>query len=218
MAEPRASISMLPGSGTYLFYVSERYALAVLRPLQERIRAAGGRVASIALGPMVAISAGLNGMRLPLPFALDHVNVWLLRDGDGWTLIDTGIDANHPLLAPYLVPGYDFLLEQAGLLVEVANHGGEAVEMVSETHYDAVLMDIQMPVMDGYTATEKLRKQEQLQHLPILAMTANATVEDRQAALDHLMNDHIPKPIDPDVLLNSIQSVFESKKLAPANG
>ncbi len=45
-----------------------------------------------ALGPMVAMSTGLNGMRLPLPFALDHVNIWLLRDGDGWTLIDTGID------------------------------------------------------------------------------------------------------------------------------
>ncbi len=51
-----------------------------------------------ALGPMVAMSAGLNGMRLPLPFALDHVNVWLLRDGDGWTLIDTGID-NGPTRA-----------------------------------------------------------------------------------------------------------------------
>ncbi|MEM8948872.1 MAG: MBL fold metallo-hydrolase [Pseudomonadota bacterium] len=45
-----------------------------------------------ALGPMVTMSSGLNGMRLPLPFALDHVNIWLLRDGDGWTLIDTGID------------------------------------------------------------------------------------------------------------------------------
>ncbi len=48
-----------------------------------------------ALGPMVSMSTGLYGMRLPLPFALDHVNVWLLRDGDGWTLIDTGID-NKP--------------------------------------------------------------------------------------------------------------------------
>lgn len=96
------------------------------------------------------------------------------------------------------------LLEQAGLIVEVANHGGEAVEMVSKADYDVVLMDIQMPVMDGFTATGKIREQDQFRNLPILAMTANATVEDRQAALDHEMNDHIPKPIDPEVLIKAL--------------
>jgi PAS domain S-box-containing protein len=96
------------------------------------------------------------------------------------------------------------LLEQAGLRVEVANHGGEAVEMVSHTNYDVVLMDIQMPVMDGFTATGKIRSLPAGKDLPILAMTANATVEDRQASLDKGMNDHIPKPIDPDVLFKAL--------------
>jgi CheY-like chemotaxis protein len=88
------------------------------------------------------------------------------------------------------------LLQGAGIKVDVANHGREALEKLAETDYDGVLMDIQMPVMDGYTATERIREQERFAELPVIAMTANALVGDRERALEVGMNDHIAKPLN----------------------
>ena len=89
------------------------------------------------------------------------------------------------------------LLEMAGLKVTVANNGEIAVQTVENKQFDAVLMDIQMPVMDGYTATRAIRKNEKHTNLPIIAMTANAMSGDREKCLAAGMNDHIPKPINP---------------------
>jgi len=91
------------------------------------------------------------------------------------------------------------LLEGVGLEVEVADNGAQAVEKVDRSAYDLVLMDVQMPVMDGLEATEAIRRGGHLA-LPIVAMTANAFGEDRQRCLDAGMNDHMPKPVDPAVL------------------
>jgi len=96
------------------------------------------------------------------------------------------------------------LLEQAGFYVDIANHGQEAIDKLQEKQYDCVLMDVQMPIMDGYTATQKLREDGRFNELPILAMTANATVEDRQLSLDAGMNDHIAKPINPQILFGAL--------------
>jgi signal transduction histidine kinase len=96
------------------------------------------------------------------------------------------------------------ILEQAGFLVSIANHGGEALSMLGERDYDCVLMDVQMPVMDGFTATGKIREQAKYAELPVLAMTANATVEDREKSLASGMNEHIAKPINPQVLFNAL--------------
>ncbi|NCF27042.1 MAG: response regulator [Gammaproteobacteria bacterium] len=101
------------------------------------------------------------------------------------------------------------LLEQAGFLVEVANHGQEAISMLEPGRYDCVLMDVQMPVMDGYTATRNIREDDRFQKLPILAMTANATVEDQRKSEEAGMNDHIAKPIDPQVLFTALQQWIE---------
>ncbi len=101
------------------------------------------------------------------------------------------------------------LLEQAGFVVEVANHGQEAISMLDAGPYDCVLMDVQMPVMDGYTATGKIREDDRFQKLPILAMTANATVEDRHKSEEAGMNDHIAKPIDPQVLFAALLQWIE---------
>jgi CheY-like chemotaxis protein len=101
------------------------------------------------------------------------------------------------------------LLEQAGFLVEVANHGQEAISMLQPGRYDCVLMDVQMPVMDGYTATRNIREDGRFQKLPVLAMTANATVEDRHKAEEAGMNDHIAKPIDPQVLFAALLQWIE---------
>jgi PAS domain S-box-containing protein len=100
------------------------------------------------------------------------------------------------------------LLESAGADVRIANNGGEAVRILSEGDepplFDVVLMDLQMPEMDGFTATRLLRAQPRLQGLPIIAMTAHALVEERQRCLDAGMNDHVRKPIDPDALFATL--------------
>jgi CheY-like chemotaxis protein/HPt (histidine-containing phosphotransfer) domain-containing protein len=86
-------------------------------------------------------------------------------------------------------------LSRAGVIVSVANDGQQALDMLARERFDAVLMDCQMPVMDGYAATKALREQPSLQTLPVIAMTANAMVGDREAVLAAGMNDHIAKPI-----------------------
>lgn len=93
------------------------------------------------------------------------------------------------------------ILEEVGLVVETAPDGTDAVEMVGhskENYYDAVLMDVQMPVMDGYEATRTIRALplDYVKNLPIIAMTANAMEEDKENALKSGMNDHISKPLD----------------------
>jgi signal transduction histidine kinase/DNA-binding response OmpR family regulator/HPt (histidine-containing phosphotransfer) domain-containing protein len=88
------------------------------------------------------------------------------------------------------------LLANAGIKADVANNGEEALERLATTDYDGVLMDIQMPVMDGYIATREIRKQPQWQDLPVIAMTANAMVGDREKAVEAGMNDHIAKPLN----------------------
>ncbi len=87
------------------------------------------------------------------------------------------------------------LLRRAGIVVSVAYDGQEALDMLGQQPFDGVLMDCQMPVMDGYAATRALRQQPQWRELPVIAMTANALVGDRDKVLAAGMNDHIAKPI-----------------------
>ncbi|BAE50645.1 hypothetical protein amb1841 [Paramagnetospirillum magneticum AMB-1] len=92
------------------------------------------------------------------------------------------------------------LLGDAGFQVDVADDGAIALAKVRRNAYDMVLMDMQMPVMDGVAATREIRRLGQFDHLPIVAMTANAMQRDRDRCLDAGMNDFITKPIDPDQL------------------
>ena len=97
------------------------------------------------------------------------------------------------------------LLNQAGLKVTIANNGREAVEMLDDENvYDAVLMDMQMPEMDGYEATGAIRQRPEFKDLPIIAMTANVMAGDREKCLEAGMNDHVAKPIEPDKLFKTL--------------
>ena len=109
------------------------------------------------------------------------------------------------------------ILSQYGFLVETAENGKIALDMVSSSepgYYDAILMDIQMPVMDGYAAARAIRSLENknLAGIPILAMTANAFQEDVRAAMDAGMQAHIAKPVDVDELLSSLKAVLKPEQ------
>ncbi len=96
------------------------------------------------------------------------------------------------------------LLEDAQLTIDIAENGQVAVRMVGENNYDLVLMDMQMPVMDGLAATRTIRLKPQYQSLPIIAMTANVMESDREKCTEAGMNDHLSKPIDPEALFAAL--------------
>ena len=104
------------------------------------------------------------------------------------------------------------LLVSNGITVEVANDGQEALDILEKESFDGVLMDCQMPVMDGYEATGKIREQDKYKDFPVLAMTANAMAGDREKVINAGMNDHIAKPI-------SVYDMFHTmaKWITPSN-
>ena len=108
------------------------------------------------------------------------------------------------------------LLESAGATVTIANHGGVAVKVLREgpqpPPFDVVLMDLQMPEMDGFMATGILRADPRFNDLPIIAMTAHALAEERERCLKTGMNDHVTKPIDPDALFATLARWTRTRK------
>ncbi len=125
---------------------------------------------------------------------------WTLADFSGKRLLLVeDIELNREIA--------EVILMEAGFEVESAPDGTDAVDMVKkseENYYDAVLMDVQMPIMNGYEATRTIRTlpREDVKTLPIIAMTANALEEDKEAALKNGMNAHIAKPIDTEILID----------------
>ena len=102
------------------------------------------------------------------------------------------------------------ILESAGFLVDVVENGKQAVAKALHNNYNLIFMDIQMPVMDGLTATKQIRKHAHLRSLPIIAMTAHALASDKERSLKAGMNDHIAKPLDAEEVVQVIH-----KWLAP---
>ncbi len=128
---------------------------------------------------------------------------WTLADFSGKrVLLVEDIEMNREIA--------QIILEEAGFVVESAPDGTDAVAMVEaseENYYDIVLMDVQMPVMNGYEATRTIRNmaRNDVKSLPIIAMTANALEEDKEAALKNGMNAHIAKPLDMDIFINVLK-------------
>jgi two-component system sensor histidine kinase/response regulator len=106
------------------------------------------------------------------------------------------------------------LLQNAGMEVVLANHGQEALDILAkDAAFAGILMDCQMPVMDGYTATREIRKRPVFKDTPIIAMTANAMAGDREKVIEAGMNDHIAKPLD----VNQMYATL-ARWIAPKNG
>jgi PAS domain S-box-containing protein len=103
------------------------------------------------------------------------------------------------------------LLKYAGFNVDLAENGQIALSKLDEADYDIVLMDMQMPVMDGVTATRLIRKQPRFQNMPIVAMTANAMQGDRELCIAAGMNDHVAKPIEPEDLWAALLKWLQPK-------
>ncbi|MEI6062597.1 MAG: response regulator, partial [Bacteroidota bacterium] len=97
------------------------------------------------------------------------------------------------------------LIQKTNLVMDIVSDGSEAVHAVRSNSYSLVLMDVQMPVMDGLTATRLIREEFQMKKLPIIAMTANAMKGDREKCMSAGMNDYLSKPINP----NELFALFE---------
>ena len=108
------------------------------------------------------------------------------------------------------------LLEGIGVEIAIAENGVQALEMVQKSSFDAVLMDIQMPEMDGLEAAAEIRKMHRFKDLPIIAMTAHAMAGDKEKSHDAGMNDHITKPIDPDAFFSTLVKWIKPKQ--PVSG
>ena len=133
----------------------------------------------------------------------DEVASWTLADFRGKRiLLVEDIELNREIA--------EVILTEAGFEVESAPDGTDAVAMMEraeENYYDAILMDVQMPIMNGYEATRAIRNmpREDVKTLPIIAMTANALEEDKEAALKNGMNAHIAKPLDMDIFISVLK-------------
>ncbi len=132
-----------------------------------------------------------------------EVASWTLADfGGKRVLLVDDIELNREIA--------EIILTEAGFVVESAPDGTDAVAMVKgaeENYYDVVLMDVQMPIMNGYEATREIRSlpRADVKHLPIIAMTANALEEDKEAALKNGMDAHIAKPLDMDAFIEILK-------------
>jgi CheY-like chemotaxis protein len=109
------------------------------------------------------------------------------------------------------------ILERAGHNVTLAGDGAQAVSAFTSGHYDVILMDVQMPVMDGFEATAAIRALERgaRGRTPIFALTAHALTGDRQNCLDHDMDGYLQKPIDTQEMLATLARLFAAPLAAP---
>jgi len=160
--------------------------------------------------------ADLQHRKVPFPFnsrsTHEHIDLFeMTRSIHGARLLLVEDNPTNQIVAREF-------LEKMGLVVEIAHHGREAVDKVAHQHYDAVLMDLQMPEMDGFEAARKIRLTARGGTIPIIAMTAAAMLEDKQAATAAGMNGHLAKPIDTHELATTLLKWIPSMRSTPFTG
>ncbi|HNY11539.1 MAG TPA: ATP-binding protein [Candidatus Wallbacteria bacterium] len=187
------SIESVPGTGTS-FYFKARF-----KTLREKN--AGG-------------TSGLDLSRAQAPCEKNSYEERLasiLATGEKKVLI---VEDNH--INQYIILA---LFQDAAIPAEVASNGLEAVEAVKKNYYSAILMDIQMPIMDGYTATRLIRQSEHGRFIPIIAVTAHAMKEELDRCIEAGMNDYVTKPIDTELLFEKMGRWMSDKRVSRnANG
>ncbi len=142
-----------------------------------------------------------------------EVELFIADHGFSDTFVNDDTDIEYPVSKRILLVEDNItnqtltkiFLEKMDFAVETASNGLEAVDMIKKNRFDAVLMDCQMPVMDGYEASEEIRKQDENKAVPIIALTAYAFEEDRKKCLSSGMNDFITKPVSRTILYNTLR-------------
>ena len=194
-------------SSTTRKYGGTGLGLTITRRLAEAMGGAVGALSEPGLGSTFWFSARLKkGPALPVPQTLPPDSPaleTLIRDYKGRRVLLVEDDEFNREIG-------NILLQDCGFQVDEAQDGLEAVEMASLYVYDLILMDMQMPNMDGLEATTRIRSTLAGVAVPIVAMTANAFADDKQRCLDAVMNDFITKPVNPGSLYQAILNQFIS--------
>ncbi|MBL0090507.1 MAG: PAS domain-containing protein [Ideonella sp.] len=145
---------------------------------------------------------------VPIPAGIAHIEQQIvLRHGGARLLLVEDNPVNQEVAVE--------LLQSVGMEVDVADNGAEAITRARNKGYDLILMDVQMPVMDGLAATRALRAMPETANVPILAMTADAFGERRDACLTAGMDGHVAKPVDPALLYVALQRWLPERKTSP---
>lgn len=206
-----AGIGISPEAGARLFATFEQadnsttrkfggtgLGLAITRHLAEAMGGSAGFESTLGQGSSFWFSArlekDLNGFpAIHVAVPAGAAEVVLMRDFSGSRIL---LVEDEPINREIATA----LLEEVGLVIDAAEDGNVAVDMAADNDYALILMDMQLPTLDGVSATQLIRAASTGQRVPIVAMTANAFAEDRQRCIDAGMNDFISKPVDPEVL------------------
>jgi CheY-like chemotaxis protein len=178
-------------------------------PREEAFRAGITRILAKPVTPSILVDALEASLHRPGPIEGLHFSEEIdrelrLRQGAHILLVEDS-EINREVAIQ--------MLRLVGMRVSVAENGRVAVDKVRDTTYDLILMDVQMPVMDGLKATEEIRSLPDRQSVPILAMTANAFDQDRVRCLEVGMNGHVAKPVEPEKLYRSLVEWLPARRV-----